>query len=220
MERHITTMLQNPPESLEVRKIVVQSGLHGEIARSGTANCDAPPMAQARRIPMKLSPRLCLWLIPCSLLLLASGEVQASTGPTVTSLSLNPSKISGGSGGTSTATVMLSGVAPVGGTLVALSSSNPALAAVGPSVTVPAGQSSATITVWTNAGYRRYSGLSFAPVISASANGSAQSATLTVTAQRLPADIQNDTADRHGTVCGGRSPPPHGDKRSPYQCSA
>ncbi len=118
---------------------------------------------------MKLFPQLHLWLIPCSLLLLTSGEVQGSTGPTVTSLTLNPSKISGGSGGTSTGTVMLSGFAPVGGTLVALSSSNSALAAVEPSVTVPAGQSSATFTVWTNAGYRRHSGLSFAPVISASA---------------------------------------------------
>jgi hypothetical protein len=115
---------------------------------------------------------------------------------------------------------MLSGLAPVGGTLVALSSSNSALAAVEPSVTVPAGQTSATFTVWTNAGYRRYSGLSFAPVISASANGSAQSATLTVTAQRLPADIQNDTADRHGPVCGGSFPATSGDKGILYTCFA
>ncbi len=169
---------------------------------------------------MEKSPRWHMWLIPCSLLLLASGEVQAATGPTVTSVVLKPSKISGGSGDTSAGTVTLSAPAPVGGTLVALSSSNPALAAVGPSVTVPAGQSSATFTVWTNAGYRRYSGLSFAPVISASANGSAQSATLTVTAQRLPADIQNDTADRHGTVCGGSFPATSGDKGILYTCFA
>src|SRR6266704_3129290 len=100
---------------------------------------------------MEKSPRWRMWWIPCSLLLLASGEVQAATGPTVTSVVLKPSKISGGSDDTSAGTVTLSALAPVGGTLVALSSSNPALAAVQPSLTVPAGQSSATFTVWTNA---------------------------------------------------------------------
>src|SRR5207245_11076467 len=67
---------------------------------------------------------------------------------------------------------------------------------------------------------RRASGLAFAPVIAASANGSTQSATLSVTAQRLPPDIQNDTADRHGTVCGGSFPATSGDKGVLYTCFA
>ena len=47
----------------------------------------------------------------------------AVPGPIVTSLSLKPSSISGGSGATSTGTVTLSAAAPAGGTSVALSSS-------------------------------------------------------------------------------------------------
>src|SRR4029077_9258067 len=130
----------------------------------------------------------------------------AVSGPTVMSLTLKPSSISGGSGATSTGTVTLSAAAPSGGQPVALASSISALAAVPPSVTVPAGQISTTFTVWTNPKYRDYSGLAFSPVISASANGGTQSATLSVSAQPLPADIQNDTADRHGDVCGGSFP--------------
>src|SRR5438034_4462422 len=130
----------------------------------------------------------------------------AVPGPIVTSLTLKPSSISGGSGATSTGTVTLSAAAPAGGTSVALSSSISALAAVPPSITVAAGQTSATFTVWTNPKYRDYSGLAFSPVISASANGGTQTATLSVSAQPPPADIQNDTADRHGDVCGGSFP--------------
>src|SRR5712692_8407386 len=103
-------------------------------------------------------PRWHLWVIPCSLLVFTCSGAQASSGPTVTSVMLKPSQISGGSGGTSTGTVTLSALAPVGGTLVTLSSSISALAAVESSVTVPAGQTSATFAVWTNAAYRRYSG--------------------------------------------------------------
>jgi len=130
----------------------------------------------------------------------------AVPGPIVTSLSLKPSSISGGSGATSTGTVTRSAAAPAGGTSVALSSSISALAAVPPSITIAAGQTSATFTVWTNPKYRDYSGLAFSPVITASANGGTQSATLSVSAQPPPADIQNDTADRHGDVCGGSFP--------------
>src|SRR2546427_4434666 len=142
----------------------------------------------------------------------------AVPGPIVTSLSLKPSSISGGSGATSTGTVTLSAAAPAGGTSVALSSSNSALAAVPPSITIAAGQTSATFTVWTNPKYRHYSGLAFSPVITASANGGTQSATLSVSAPPPPADIQNDTADRHGDVCGGSFPATFGDRGVLYTC--
>src|SRR2546425_7711370 len=86
---------------------------------------------------------------------LLSGGAQAQT---ITSLTLSPSSIAGGSGGSSTGTVTLSAPAPVGGTVVKLSSSNTDLAASVPSLTVPQGATSATFTVGTNALYRRYSG--------------------------------------------------------------
>src|SRR5437870_4760411 len=144
----------------------------------------------------------------------------AGSGPGVTSLTLKPSSIPGGSGATSTGTVTLSAVAPAGGTSVALSSSISALAAVPPIIMVSAGQTSAAFTVWTNPKYRDYSGLAFSPAISASANGSTQSATLSVSAQPLPADIQNDTADRHGDACGGSFPATSGEKGILYTCFA
>src|SRR2546425_5972167 len=88
-------------------------------------------------------------------------------GPTVASLTLSPSTVAGGSGGASTGTVFLNTPAPVGGTLVALFSSNTELAASRPSITVAQGATSATFTVATNPLYRRYSGLAFTVTISA-----------------------------------------------------
>src|SRR6266699_1826702 len=158
------------------------------------------------------------------LLALASASALSGTaalaGTVVISLTLTPSSIKGGSGATSTGTVTLASAAPSGGQAVALSSTIPALAAVEPSVVVPAGQSSATFTIWTNPKYRDYSGLAFAPVISASAGGSTQSATLSVSAQPMPADIQNDTADRYGDACGGSFPATSGEKGILYTCFA
>lgn len=143
---------------------------------------------------------------------------QAASGPVVTSLTLKPPTTQGGSGGSPTGTVTLSAAAPSGGQSVILSSSIPQLAATQLSVTVPAGATSATFSIATNPSYRDYSGLSFSPIISASANGGSQSATLTVTAQPLPADIGNDTADRHGTVCGGSFPATTGERGILYTC--
>src|SRR5689334_14175817 len=63
---------------------------------------------------------------------------QALGGPTVSSVTLSPSTIAGGSGGTSTGTVTLTGPAPTGGTLVSIGSSNTSLAGSVPTVTVAA----------------------------------------------------------------------------------
>lgn len=65
-------------------------------------------------------------------------------------LALNPSELVGGLAN-STATVTLSGNAPSGGLALQLSSSNTAAATVPATVTVPAGQRTATFTVTTNA---------------------------------------------------------------------
>jgi hypothetical protein len=65
--------------------------------------------------------------------------------PVLTSLTLNPSSVTGGS--SSTGTVTLSGPAPAGGAVVTLSSSNSSFATVPSSVTVSPGFINATFTL-------------------------------------------------------------------------
>src|SRR6266403_304786 len=73
----------------------------------------------------------------------------AQAAPTLSSLTLNPTSVTGGTQ-TSTGTVTLSGPTPSGGAQVSLSRDN-AAASVPPSVTVAAGASSANFTVSTSA---------------------------------------------------------------------
>lgn len=69
--------------------------------------------------------------------------------PALTGISLAPpGEVRGGA--STTATVTISLPAPAGGTAVSLTSSQPAVAQVPPSVTVPAGQTSAAFTITTN----------------------------------------------------------------------
>src|SRR2546425_11934901 len=88
-----------------------------------------------------------------ALTLLLSGAFghSVSAVATVASVTLNPATVAGGSGGTSTATVTLSESAPAGGSILTISSSVTPLAASVPSITVPAGASTATLTVATHA---------------------------------------------------------------------
>ena len=111
----------------------------------------------------------------------------------VLSVTLNPSTIAGGTGGTSTGTVTLNAPAPAGGVVVTLASSNVELAATMPSVTVPAGATQATFTVTTNSFYRRFGGLAFSVTISATHNATVSS-TLNVTAQARPAAFNSGVA--------------------------
>lgn len=101
----------------------------------------------------------------------------ASGSVTLSSLTLNPTSVSGGNN--STGTVTLSGSAPSGGATVALSSSNTSVATVPSSVTVSAGQTSATFTVNT----QRVSSNTNV-TISGTYAGTTQNATLTVTSGR------------------------------------
>jgi len=94
--------------------------------------------------------------------------------PTPSSVTLAPSTVAGGN--SSTGTVLLSGPAPAGGSVVTLASSLPASATVPASVTVPAGASSGTFTVTTVAQTTTQ-----VATISASLNGLSASAMLTVT---------------------------------------
>ena len=135
----------------------------------------------------------------------------AAQTPTVTSVTLSPSTIAGGSGDSSTGTVTLSAAAPSGGVVVTLASSNIELAATMPSVRVPAGATSATFTVGTNARYRQYSNLAFSATISATIGTSTRSATLNLTAQPRPPDFTSGSqaganTQWSGLMCGGIAP--------------
>jgi len=100
--------------------------------------------------------------------------------PTVSSLTLNPTSVTGGS--PSTGTVTLSGPAPIGGAVVSLSSSSTSTATVPATVTVAAGASSATFTVNTS------TVTTSTPVtISASYAGTTKTASLTVAPPGTPA---------------------------------
>ena len=66
----------------------------------------------------------------------------------LSSVSLNPTTVVGGT--SSQGTANLTGAAPAGGANVSLASDNPSVASVPSSVTVPAGSSSATVTIITN----------------------------------------------------------------------
>ena len=67
--------------------------------------------------------------------------------PTLTSLTVNPTSVTGGA--STTGTVTLSGGAPAGGVTVSLGANLPGAATVPATVTVPAGATSATFTVTT-----------------------------------------------------------------------
>jgi Domain of unknown function (DUF4082)/Bacterial Ig domain len=95
--------------------------------------------------------------------------------PVVSSMALNPPSVIGGPLGPSTGTVTLNGPAPSGGAVVSLSSSNPSVANVPASVTVPAGATSTTFPVSTSIVIT-----SQTVTISGSYDNTAQSANLTV----------------------------------------
>ena len=107
-------------------------------------------------------------VIPVDLVLTPSGS------PVLTSITLNPGQTVGAT--TSTGTATLSGLAPSGGAIVTLSSSNTAAASVPASVTIMAGTMSNTFTITTS-----NTGISgFIPVQISGTYGLTQSATLAV----------------------------------------
>src|SRR5437016_6734747 len=71
----------------------------------------------------------------------------ATSAPSLTSLTVNPTSVNGGN--SSTGTVTLSSAAEAGGVMVSLSSSDTSVATVPPNVTVAAGATSASFTVKT-----------------------------------------------------------------------
>jgi hypothetical protein len=131
----------------------------------------------------------------------ASGSYQAVYGgapPTIvlTSVSLNPSSVTGGN--PSNGTVTLSGAAPSGGALVMLSNSNTSAATVPVSVTVPAGSTSTTFSVATSP-----VAASATALITANYGVSAN-ATLTINPPVLTAVTLNPTTVTGGSNSTGR----------------
>lgn len=116
----------------------------------------------------------------------------------LSSISLNPTRVTGGN--SSTGTVTLSGPAPTGGAQVALSGSNSTAARVPPSVTVAAGATSATFTVSTSAVTS-----STVVIISASFSGATSSASLTVTPAPPPPPTLSSLTLSPTSVTGGSS---------------
>lgn len=108
---------------------------------------------------------------PAILTLLPGGS---GSGPTLASLSLNPTAVVGGN--TSQGTVTLTSAAPSGGAVVSLSSGNTAVATVPSSVTVASGATTASFTVTTVSVTATN-----AVTLTATYNGGTQTAILTVT---------------------------------------
>jgi len=121
----------------------------------------------------------------------------APPAPTLSSLSLNPTNVVGGVQ-SSTGAVTLSGPAPTGGAIVALSSNNTTAARVPSSVTVAAGATSATFTVSTSAVTA-----STTVTISAAYGGTTRSASLTVTPAAPPAPTLSSLSLNPTSVVGG-----------------
>ena len=123
--------------------------------------------------------------------------VNPTTAPTLSTLSLNPASVTGGT--SSTGTVTLTAPAPAGGMVVTLASNNTAAATVPASVTVAAGATSATFTVTTNAVTA-----STAVAISATAGVVTRSATLTVNPASAAVTVSGVTLNPT-SVTGGNS---------------
>ena len=135
-----------------------------------------------------------------------AATLQSGLPPTVTSVSLNPSSVVGGS--SSQGTVVLSGPAPSGGAMVSLSSSNNTeVASVPASVTVSSGSASANFMVSTNP-----VSSSTAVIISASYNGTTQTAILTVSPPQLsslslnPSSVVGGSSSQGTVVLSGSAP--------------
>ena len=119
--------------------------------------------------------------------------ITSSSALPLQSLTVNPTNVRGGL--TANGTVTLNIPAPSGGALVALSTSNLAVATVPPSVLVAPGATSATFTLYTNP-----VAASTPVIISASLAGAIASSTLTVTPPAITSVTLNPTSGTGGVT--------------------
>ena len=122
----------------------------------------------------------------------------ATAAASLSAVSVSPTSVVGPAAATGTAT--LTAAAPSGGAIVALSSSNPAVASVPASVTVAAGATSASFSVTTSA-----VGANSSATLTGTYNGTSRTATLTVTPvpPPPPAASLNSLALNPASVTGG-----------------
>src|SRR2546421_3242054 len=167
----------------------------------------------SRAVPKRPGLAAAAGLLVLSLFTYACGGSYGGppSSPTLSSIALNPTSVTGGS--PSTGTVSLSGPAPSGGAAVSLSSDNTTAATVPASVTVAGGASSATFTVSTSSVTT-----STSVNISASYAGVTKTTSLTVQPQALPTlssltlnptSVTGGAQSSTGTVTL-RGPPPRG----------
>ena len=137
----------------------------------------------------------------------ASAVLTITPLPGVASLTLSPSTVVGG--GSSTATVTLTQVAPTGGAVVNLTSSNTAVATVPATITVPSGSRSGTFNVTTTTVSAQT-----AVTVTAAYGGGNKTATLTVnplvalviSTQSLPAGVVSTPYSTTLAATGGTTP--------------
>jgi LmbE family N-acetylglucosaminyl deacetylase len=115
----------------------------------------------------------------------------------ISAVTLNPATVTGGA--SAMGTVTLNGAAPAGGTIVALNTSNAAVATVPTSVTVPSGAMTATFSVATSV-----VGTPAGATLTASYNGT-QTAGIVVVPVGYPAVIVSAITVNPATVGGGNS---------------
>lgn len=124
----------------------------------------------------------------CYLYALDTGGGAAASSPVLTSLTLTPNSVTGGAA--STGQVTLSAPAAAAGAVISLSSSNTAVAGVPATVKVPAGSTSASFSVSTNA-----VSATAAATISATFAGVAKTAALTVASAPVGDTVSIQTAE-------------------------
>ena len=128
----------------------------------------------------------------------SNGSATLTVNPAaISTVSLSPTTVTGGTG--STGTVTLTGVAPNGGLVVTLGGNNTAVAAVPASVTVPAGQATATFSITTTAVTTVTS-----VTITATSGTSSGNAILTVSPVAIPVAISSVSLNPT-SVTGGTS---------------
>jgi len=125
-----------------------------------------------------------------------TNQLQIDPPETVLSVSLSPATTTGTGG--SSGTVRLSAAAPSGGTTVNLASSNPSVASVPATMTVPGAQTTGGFTVST-----ANPAASTTVTITASIGSSSASAALTVNPQPPPAAALQSVTVSPGSVSGG-----------------
>jgi len=115
-------------------------------------------------------------------------------------LTLNPTSVTGSQSSTGTITLTGAEVAPAGGLVVALASSNPAVASVPASVTIPAGLTTASFTVNTTTVATDQS----ITITAASGSGSPKTAVLQVLAPGILSIVVQPSDLSGGAVATGR----------------